>query len=131
MDPANPPKAEQIITSQHSNICETHQSSKSSSLRARLANRISVRAEFKEANLAVIKAKYARSYQLPNSVGWFKMAQADAGTCRWTEDEAVGNDIYFVVGVKTVVGTHLREARMVGSCSIQEGDGTENPHHCQ
>lgn len=121
-----PPQDSEIIIEHHNNISETQQSTKSSSIRARLAGRISVTAEHREASRAVIKAKDARSYQLPNSASWFRKAKASTEICRWLLEEAGGN-IFFVVGYRTLVDTHLRETRSFGSCTVQEGDLGESP----
>lgn len=116
-----PPQSSEIIVEHHNNISETQQSIKSSSVRARLVGRIFVTAELKEASRAVIKAKDARSYQLPNSASWFRKAKANAAICRWLLEEA-GGDIFFLVGYRTLVGTRLRETRNFGSCAVQEGN---------
>jgi hypothetical protein len=41
--------------------------------------------------------------------------------------EAAGNEIYFVVGYRTLVGTHIRESRHFGSFAVQEGTLGESP----
>lgn len=121
IDPPVPPSASDIIMEHHKDISETQRSAKTSSLRARFASRVSVSAEFREASVAVIKAKDARSYQLPNSSNWFRKAKENAEVCRWME-EGGGGEVYFVEGFRTVIETHLREAKTFGSCSAQDGE---------
>ncbi|KAF8053795.1 hypothetical protein FPV67DRAFT_1378072, partial [Lyophyllum atratum] len=120
IDAPVPPQASDIVIDRVTNVVETQLSSKSSSLRVLIAGRVSVNAEFREANLAKMKAEDSLCYQLPNSAAWFRKAKADTETCRWMEEAR--SDIYFVVGFRTLVRTHILEARTRGSCTRQGED---------